>query len=163
MKNMEETDVILGIKIIRDNDGISLSQSHYIEKVLGRFNYKDCSPVATPFDPTYKLTRNSWRPIAQLEYAKVIGCLMIAMTSTRLDITFTVGKLSRYTSNPSKFHRHAIRRVLKYLKKTQDYGLLYSSYPSVIEGYSEANWITNKENYASTSGWIYLLGGGAVS
>ena len=43
MKYMGEADVILGIKIIRNNDGISLSQSHYIEKVLGRFNYKGCS------------------------------------------------------------------------------------------------------------------------
>jgi len=57
MKDMGEADVILDIKIIRDNDGISLSQSYYIEKVLGRFNYKDCSPMAIPFDPTYKLTR----------------------------------------------------------------------------------------------------------
>ena len=79
MKDMGEADVILGIKIITNNDGISLSQSHYIEKMLVRFNYKDCSPVATPFDPTYKLTRNSGRPVAPLEYAKVIGCLMYAM------------------------------------------------------------------------------------
>ena len=43
MKDMREADVILGVKIIRNNDGISLSQSHYIEKLLGRFNYKDCS------------------------------------------------------------------------------------------------------------------------
>ena len=61
---------------------------------------------------------------------------MFAMTSTRPDIAFAVGKLSRYTSNPSKSHWHAIRRVLKYLKKTQDCGLLYSDSPSVIEGYS---------------------------
>jgi len=113
MKDMGKADVILGIKIIRNNDGIHLSQSHYIEKVLGRFNYKDCSLVATPFDPTYKLTRNNGRLITQLEYAKVIGCLMYAMTSTRLDIAFAIGRLSRYTSNPSKFHWHAICRVLK--------------------------------------------------
>ena len=79
---------------------------------------------------------------------------MYAMTSTRPDIAFTVGKLSRYSSNPSKSHWHAIRRVLKYLKKTQDYGLSYSGYPSVIEGYSDASWITDKEDYASTSGWV---------
>ena len=88
---------------------------------------------------------------------------MYALTSIRSDIAFAVGKLSRYTSNPSKFHWHAIRRVLEYLKKTQDYGLSYSGYPLVIEGYSDASWITDKEDYASTSGWIYLLGGGAVS
>jgi len=135
MTNIEEADVILGIKIIRNNDGIILSQSHYIEKVLGRFNYKDCSLVATPLDPTYKVTRNSGRSIAQLEYAKVIGCLMYATTSTRLDIAFAVVKLSRYTSNLSKFYWHAICQVLMYLKKTQDYGLSYLGYPSVIERY----------------------------
>jgi len=52
---------------------------------------------------------------------------------------------------------------LKYLKKTQDYSLYYSGYPSVFEGYSDASWITDKEDYASTSGYIYLLGKGAVS
>ena len=50
MKDIGEADVILDIKIIRNNDGIHLSQSHYIEEVLGRFNYKDYSPVATLFD-----------------------------------------------------------------------------------------------------------------
>ena len=107
--------------------------------MLGRFNYKDCFPVATPFDPTYKLTRNSGRPIAQLEYTKVIGCLMYAMTSTRPDIAFAIGKISRYTSNPSKFHWHAIRRVLKYLKITPDYGLYNSGYPSVTKWYLDAS------------------------
>ena len=131
MKDMGEADVILGIKIIRNNDKIHL---YSIEKVLGSFNYKDCSPVATPFDPSYKLARNSGRPIAQIEYANAIGCLIYAMTSTRPDITFAVGKLSQYTSNPSKFHWHAIHQVLKYLKKTQDYDLCYSGYPSVLEG-----------------------------
>ena len=68
MKDMGEADVILGVKIIRNNDGIRLTLSHYVEKVLGRFNYQDCLPVATPFDSTYKLTRDSGRPITQLEY-----------------------------------------------------------------------------------------------
>jgi len=85
------------------------------------------------------------------------------MTSTRPDIAFVVEKLSRYASNPSKFHCHAIRQVLKYLKKTQDYGISYSCYPSVIERYLDASWITNKEDYTSKLGWVYLLGGGVVS
>jgi len=55
MKDTGETDVILGIKIIRNNDDICLSQSHYIEKVLGGFKYQNCSPVATSFDLIYKL------------------------------------------------------------------------------------------------------------
>lgn len=84
--------------------GLFLTQSHYIEKVLKKFNHSDCSPVFTPFDPSFKFERNGGRPIAQLEYAKLIGCLMYTMTSTRPDIAFAMGKLSRYTSNPSEYH-----------------------------------------------------------
>jgi len=67
----EEADVIVGIKIIGDNDDIRLSQSHYIKKVLWKFKYLDWSPVATPFDPSYALTQNSVRPIVQLKYIMV--------------------------------------------------------------------------------------------
>ncbi|XP_074314602.1 secreted RxLR effector protein 161-like [Silene latifolia] len=160
---MGEADVILGIKIIRKNKGIALSQSHYIEKVLKRFKYDNCSPVSTPMDPRVKLMPNTGDAISQLEYSQVIGCLMYAMTSTRPDIAYAVGKLSRYTSNPSTHHWVAVKRVLQYLKKTMNYGLTYMEHPSVIEGYSDASWISNVEDHSSTSGWVFLLGGGAIS
>ncbi|GJT21196.1 zinc finger, CCHC-type containing protein [Tanacetum coccineum] len=65
--------------------------------------------------------------------ARVIGCLMYAITCTRPDIAFVVGKLSRYTSNP------------------------------VLEYYIDASWISNAEDNLSTSGRVFLLGGGAIS
>ncbi|XP_074297424.1 secreted RxLR effector protein 161-like [Silene latifolia] len=116
-------------------------------------------------DPSVKLMPNTknGEAISQLEYSQVIGCLMYAMTSTRPDIAFAVGKLSRYTSNPSFEHWVAVKRVLRYLKQTMDYGLNYVGFPSVLEGYSDASWITNMEDHSSTSGWVFLLGGGAIS
>ncbi|CAM8893273.1 unnamed protein product [Rhodiola kirilowii] len=163
MKDMGEADVILGIRIKRENKSIALSQSHYVEKVLKKFNYLNCSPVSTPMDPSVKLLPNTGEPVSQLEYSQVIGCLMYAMTSIRPDIAFAVGKLSRYTSNPSTHHWEAIRRVLKYLKETMHHGLVYAGFPSVLEGYTDASWITNLEDHSSTSGWVFLLGGGAIS
>nr|GEW18562.1 hypothetical protein [Tanacetum cinerariifolium] len=71
------------------------------------------------------------------------------------------GKLSRYTSNPGTQHWQAIRRVLKYLKKTMDYRLVYSGYPSVLERYTDASWISNTKDNSSTIGWVFLLGGAA--
>nr|GEY83007.1 zinc finger, CCHC-type [Tanacetum cinerariifolium] len=71
--------------------------------------------------------------VSQLEYSRAIGCLMYAMISTRQDIAFAIVKLSRYTSNPSALHWQALGRVFQYLKRTMDYGLTYSGYPSVIE------------------------------
>ncbi|GJS37354.1 zinc finger, CCHC-type containing protein [Tanacetum coccineum] len=113
MKDMGEADVILGIRIKHESNGITISQSHYIEKVLKKFNYSDCTPVSTPLDTCEKLMPNRGMAVSQLEYSRVIGCLMYAMTCTRPDIAFAVGKLSRYTSNPRTQHWQAIQRALK--------------------------------------------------
>ena len=54
-------------------------------------------------------------------------------------------------------------RVLKYLRFTRDYGLHYTRYPVVLEGYSDANWISNVKDTKSHSDYVFTLGGGAVS
>nr|GEX44971.1 zinc finger, CCHC-type [Tanacetum cinerariifolium] len=119
---------------------------------------KFCHQVSTHMDTSEKLMPNNGDAISQLEYSRVIGCLMYAMTCTRPDIAFFVGKLSMYTSNPGTQHWKAIQRVLKYLKKTLDYKLTYTGYPLVLEGYTDASWISNTEDNSSTSGWVFLLG-----
>nr|GFC83341.1 zinc finger, CCHC-type [Tanacetum cinerariifolium] len=116
MKDMEEADVILGIKIKRENKRIVITQSHYIEKILKKFNREDCSRVSTHMDPVEKLKLNTGKPVDQLEYSRAIGCLMYTMTSTRPYIAYVVGRLSRFTSNPSRQHWKAITRLFKYLR-----------------------------------------------
>ncbi|KAH9672197.1 hypothetical protein KPL70_017637 [Citrus sinensis] len=117
----------------------------------------------TPYDSSIKLLENSGRIVAQLEYASAIGSLMYAMHCTRPDIAFAVCKMSRYTSNPSVEHWKAIGRILGYLKRTVNLGLFYDDYPEVLEGYSDASWVTNTRDNKSTSGWIFTIAGGAVS
>nr|GEU61317.1 zinc finger, CCHC-type [Tanacetum cinerariifolium] len=117
MKDMGEVDVILGFRIKHESNGIAISQSHYIEKVIKKFNYYDCTPDSTPMDTCEKLMPNKGPAVSQLEHFRVIGCLI----------------------------------------------LVYSSYPSVLEGYTDAIWISNTEDNSSTSGWVFLLGGGAFS
>ncbi|GJR98087.1 zinc finger, CCHC-type containing protein [Tanacetum coccineum] len=126
MKDMGEADVILGIRIKHESNGIAISQSHYIENVLKRSNYFAYTPVSTPMDTIEKLMPKNGQAVSQLEYSRVIGYLMYAMTCTRPDIAFAVGKLSRYTSNLDTQH------------------------------------CNTKEN-SYISGWVFLLGGGAIS
>ncbi|GJV59324.1 zinc finger, CCHC-type containing protein [Tanacetum coccineum] len=152
IKDMGEADAILGIMIKCENKEIVITQSHYIEKILKKFNREDCSPVSTPMDPVKKLKPNTSKPVDQLEYSRAIGCLMYAMTSTRPDIAYAVGRLSRFTSNHSREHWQAITRVFKYLKGTMNYGLSYVGYPSVLEAYSDTSWINHVEDLSSTSG-----------
>ncbi|CAM8986956.1 unnamed protein product [Rhodiola kirilowii] len=163
MKDMGNVEIILVIRIKRVEGGLALTQSHYIENVLKKFNDLDCHPVSTPYDSSTHLFHNTGKPKSQLEYSKVIDSLMYAMTSKRLISHLRWGKLSRYTSNPSMQHWQAIHRVLRYLKGTMNFGLVYLNFPSVIEGFSDASWISNEEDHSSTSGWVFLLGGGAIS
>ena len=114
-------------------------------------------------DPNVKLMPNTGNSVSQLHYSQVIGSRMYAMKSTRPDIAFAGGKLSRYTSNPRSSHWASIMRVLKYLKKTMDFKLFYSGFPLVLEGYTDASWISNMEDHSSISGFVFLLGGGAIS
>nr|KAJ0222007.1 hypothetical protein LSAT_V11C200060470 [Lactuca sativa] len=139
-----------------------MGEAEYIKKILKKFNFENCSPVSTPIDPSLKLLPNKGSPVSQLEYSRAIGCLMYAMISTRPDIAYVVGRLSRYTSNPISHYWKVVSRVFVYLKGTMNYGLTYSEYPYVLEGYSDASWINNLEDHPSTSGWVFLLGGGAI-
>ncbi|KAK8624299.1 hypothetical protein V6N13_065646 [Hibiscus sabdariffa] len=88
---------------------------------------------------------------------------MYLMSCTRPDIAFTISSLSRFTSNPSENHWKAIVRVLRYLRYTRDYGLHYSRDPAILEGYSDASWISDIQDTKGTSGYAFTLGGGVVS
>ena len=87
MKDMVEAYVILDIKILRSNDWIILSQSHYVEKILEQFNILECNLITTPMD-VMKLLPNEDSPMSQLSYSKNIGSLMYAMTSIRHDLVY---------------------------------------------------------------------------
>ena len=83
---------------------------------------------------------------------------MYLMCCTRPNIAYSISKLSSYTSNLGAKHWQGIMRVLKYLHFTCDYGLCYTRYPTVLEGYGDANWIPNVKDSKSHSGYVFTLG-----
>nr|ABB47865.2 retrotransposon protein, putative, Ty1-copia subclass [Oryza sativa Japonica Group] len=164
MKDLGEADVILNIKLQRgDEGGITLVQSYYVDKVLSRFGYSDCKPAPTPYDPSVLLRKNRRIARDQLRYSQIIGSLMYLASATRPDISFAVSKLSRFVSNPGDDHWQTLERVMRYLKGTMSYGIHYTGYPKVLEGYSDSNWISDADEIKATSGYVFTLGGGAVS
>ena len=163
MKDLGPVDVILNIKLIKSEDGITLNQSHYAEKILSRFGFEDCKVSPTPYDASVKLRNNKGQGIDQLRYSQIIGSLMYLAGATRPDISFAVSKLSRFSSNPGDDHWKALERVLRFLRGTTAFGIHYTGYPSVLEGYSDSNWISDADEIKATSGYVFTLGGGAVS
>nr|GEZ34145.1 zinc finger, CCHC-type [Tanacetum cinerariifolium] len=151
-----------GIKVKRHSRGYALNQWHYIDKIIDKFQHLIIEEANTPYESSCKLVENNGRAVAQIEYASAIGCLMYATHCTRPDIAYVVCKLSRYTSNPSQDHLKAIGRVFGYLKRTSKLALYYDRFPDILEGYSDASWITGSSDSKSTTGWIFNLGGGSV-
>ena len=95
-------------------------------------------------------------------YASAVGSLMYAMLCTRPDICYVVGVVSRFQSNPGLNHWIAVKHILKYLRRTRDYMLVYSGDDLKIQGYTDSDFQGDRDSRKSTSGSVFTLGGGAV-
>ena len=84
--------------------------------------------------------------------SQIIGSLMYLASATRPDILLAMSKLSRFMSNPGDNHWRALERVMRYLKGTVGYGTHYTGYLKVLEGYCDANWISDDDDVHGT--WI---------
>jgi hypothetical protein len=93
----------------------------------------------------------------------MIRSLLYLASVTRSDILFDVSKLSQFTSNSGDDHWHELERVKHYLVGTMDYRIHYFGYPAVLEGYRDANWISDMDELYAMSGYVFTLGGVAVS
>ena len=89
---------------------------------------------------------------------------MYAQVCTRPDIAYAVGVLGRYQSNPGVDHWRAAKKVMRYLQGTKDYMLMYKqTYNLDLVGYSDADFACCVDSHKSTSGYIFIMAGGAVS
>ena len=134
MKYMGETKVILGVKITRMGVSIMLSQENYVEKIHKRFGHFDAKLVSTPYDGNTHLMKNQGDFVGQAEYAQIIESLMHLMNFYKPDIAYAVCILNRYTHNLNNDHWSALARLMKYLRGTMNYGILYSGFPAMLEG-----------------------------
>jgi len=89
---------------------------------------------------------------------------MYLSTCTRPDISFAVGMLGRYQSNPGMDHWKAAKKILRYLQGTKDYMLMYKRLDHLeVIGYSDSDYAGCVDTRKSTFGYIFLLAGAAVS
>ncbi|XP_070023085.1 secreted RxLR effector protein 161-like [Nicotiana sylvestris] len=107
-------------------------------------------------------TENEKEDMFRVPYSSAVGSLMYAMRSTRPDICYTVGLVSRYQSNLGRYHWKAVKRIFRYLKGTVDYSIYYSG-NDLYKRYTNADWVGDRNDRKSTSGYAFLLNGGAIS
>lgn len=174
MKDLGPARQILGMSISRNKkDGsLILSQGKYIGKVLERFrmNYVKTKPRNTPLGSHLILTKDQSpkdeegrREMAKVPYASAVGSLMYAMVCTRPDIAHAMGVVSRFMSDPGKEHWKGVKWILRYLKGTQNMGLCFKGKDAILRGYTDADLGGCKDTFKSTTGYIFTVGGTAVS
>ena len=96
-------------------------------------------------------------------YKSIVGGLQY-LVLTRLEITYSVHKLSQYVSSPTLQHLMACKRVLKYLKETQDYGLKFVKEGELkITAFIDADWGSDLDDRRSTGAYCVYLGNNLIS
>ena len=100
--------------------------------------------------------------MSRIPYASAVGSLMYAMLCTRPDICYSMGVASRFQSNPGLQHWTALKSILKYLRRTRNYMLVYSGSDLKLTGYTDSDFQGDKDSRKSTSGSVFVLNGGSV-
>jgi hypothetical protein len=164
MKDLGELKYFLGIEVVRSRKGIWMLQKQYATNVLKKSGMSGCKPINVPLEKNCKLRADLGRRIENVNvYRSMVGSL-IYLTITRPDLSYAVGLVSQFMQQPTKPHLECIRRILRYVKATLNYGLFYKADLDIeLEGYTDADWAGNQTDRRSTSGYMFTLGSAAIS
>ena len=143
---------------------LSLSQSSYIDTVIARFSMQTAKKGLLPFRHGVPLSKDQCpktdkekEEMRLVPYASAVGSLTYAMLCTRPDISFSVGMVARYQSNPGQAHWTAVKHILKYLKRTRDVQLVYQEDSLCPVGFTDSDFQADRDEKRSTSGYAFIL------
>ena len=140
----------LGLEVWQRDGCFFIRQGKYPIEILKRFRMEDCNPMAIPLVST-------WRKI------DASGLLMY-LVNTRPDISFAVNSLSQFMVDPRRVHWTAAKHILRYIRGTMEYGLVYEHMGSVqLVGFTDSDWAGCVEDRKSTSGCCFNIKLGVVS
>lgn len=164
MTDLGKMKYFLGVEVIQDSEGIFISQRKYAKEILERFNLQNANHVKNPIVPGVKLTEDGdENRVDSTVYKQLVGSLMY-ITTTRPDLMFVVCLLSRYMSDPREEHMQAAKRVMRYIKGTLGFGVFYKrGLTEDLMVYTDSDYAGDIDTRRSTSGYAFLLSGGAVA
>lgn len=113
----------------------------------------DCKPETTIVDAGVKLKKDGNESEVDATLYKQTVCSLRYICNTRPDIVFGVGLIHRFMEKPRSPHLVAAKRILRYIRGTQDYGLMFSEKGgpgnAEIYGYIDSDWSGDKDDRKS--------------
>ena len=166
MKDKEDLKHFLGLEIYysREEGILKIDQKKYLKGILKRFNLEQCNSCLTPIEPRLNINpekeNKEHEPVREL-----IGCLMYLMLGTRPDISFAINYFSRFQDRNSNEVWTHLKRLLRYLKGTIDYELIYKRNAGALPliCYVDSDWAQDVQDRKSISGYLMKVFGNTVS
>ena len=158
MSMVGELTYFLGLQVKQTDLGIYINQAKYARNLVKRFGLDNAAHAKSPMAANAKLTNDpSGESVDVTLYRSMIGCLL-NLTASRPDIAFSVGVCSRFQSNPKVSHLNAVKRIIRYVGGTCDYGLFYSKKSNLsLAGFSDSDWVGNADDRKSTTGGCFYV------
>ena len=164
MKDLGQLHHFLGVTVEPRPSGLLLHQRQYALDILERDGMTDCMPCSTSVNTQAKLSADMGDPVADpTAYRRLAGALQY-LTFTRPDLTYTVQQVCIHMHDPRESHLAALKRLLRYVRGTVDFGLVLHWSPSAeLIVYTNADWAGCPDTRRSTSGYAVFLGGNLAS
>nr|GEX89253.1 ribonuclease H-like domain-containing protein [Tanacetum cinerariifolium] len=159
MTDLGSLNYILGISTQRSSSGMFLSQSKFAKEILERAHMQNCSPCKTPVDTESKFGSDGDPTL----YRSLAGALRY-LTFTRPDLSYVVQQVCLYMHDPRDSYFTALKRILRYVRGTLDYGLqLHVSSTTQLTAYTDADWAGCPVTRRSTFGYCVFLSDNLLS
>ena len=138
-----------------------------IKSTLQKFGMRKAKSVKTPVSASLKLLKATEESeMVELNlYLSAVGSLLYLAARTCPDIAFAVNNVARFCSRPTKQHWMAVKWIFRYLRGTNHLGLLYSkcAETDALVDYSDADWRNDCNDSKSTTGYLFQIGGTAIT
>lgn len=158
-----ENKNFLSLEILETENGLELSQTSYVTKIIEKYGLLECNSAKTPLDPQQDLDNFIDSPKADSTlFQEMLGSLMYLSVGTRPDISYSVSKLSQYCKDPRQIHLAAMRRIYKYIKGTSGHRLNYDNISEELSISTDASW-NSSIDAKSFGGYVVKIGNNLIS
>jgi hypothetical protein len=148
----------LEVEIKQGEDEILVNQKKFAKEILNKFKMKDCAKVNTPVKCGVKMSKNDERvKINSTTFKNLVGSLRY-LAYICPGILFAVGLVNKFIETPTMTHCKALKRILRYIKGTIDFGLFYEYYNSFeLVGYSDSDWVGDMDDRKSITSFVFYM------
>jgi hypothetical protein len=160
MSDMGHLSFYMGIEVHQGDSEIMLQQTAYTKHVVELAELTDCNIALTSMEERLKLNRdNMMEEVNATQYQRLVESLRY-LAHTRSNLAFSVSYVSWFMQRPTTEHQQAMKRIIRYVAGTLNYGLYYPRCPGEAHliGYNNSDHAGDIDISKSTSGTLFFFG-----